>query len=264
MGSRSSYCHIPTGKCGSVWKWGILLPSHFIHFEPSKMIQTASPSELGTLRIVCCFTCRRKIVLSSEFPPSLSTPRAARNASSGAVRPVAWTGLKALGRWRFPKMGVPLIQVNRIFHYKSSILGIPHLWNPPCLSIPLPSFTGTKFWVYHLRMYGTSCTFHLFPPVPAFSHMQIQPNCCLQVNLRKCRPTSILKPGTSLENGSMVVSLCFQDLLRTARWLFAVRLGGSRRTVHPPFLICVGIILTSCDIIIDNQYIMRAHLKWDV
>ena len=24
MGSRSSYCHIPTGKCGSVWKWGIL------------------------------------------------------------------------------------------------------------------------------------------------------------------------------------------------------------------------------------------------
>ena len=35
--------------------------------------------------------------------------------------------------WRFPEIGVPpvIIHFSRIFPYKPSILGIPHLWKPP-------------------------------------------------------------------------------------------------------------------------------------
>ena len=96
----------------------------------------ASPSELGTLRIVCCFTCRRKIVLSSEFPPSLSTPRAARNASSGAVRPVAccqgcvgtWVCLKMLCTPLYPMVLLIIIPIKWLFHWEYTLFPDKPTW----------------------------------------------------------------------------------------------------------------------------------------
>ena len=45
--------------------------------------------------------------------------------------------------WRFPEMGVPPnnLIVSWIFHYKPSILGYPHLWNPSYMPITFNDIT---------------------------------------------------------------------------------------------------------------------------
>ena len=48
---------------------------------------------------------------------------------------------------RFPKMRVPLVIIhfNRIFPYKPSIVGYPHLWNPPYIYNKI--FLYCKCWI---------------------------------------------------------------------------------------------------------------------
>ena len=55
--------------------------------------------------------------------------------------------------WRCPKMLVPpvIINFNRIFHYKSTFLGYPHLWKPPW------DDAWYIIWFVHFQLYyGTS------------------------------------------------------------------------------------------------------------
>ena len=66
------------------------------------------------------------------------------------------------GIWRFPKMGPPLVTIhfNRIFQYKSSILGIPHDYGtsrifPHCTwkVVGFPAPIKTKFFLKEDMLY---------------------------------------------------------------------------------------------------------------